>query len=242
MKARPLSVWAASAPSGIRRDNEVVNDDRSIVDDAHGLWLVGDASGPEYGGYHAPFGAGPGIATLVATFASAEGATIDRLGAAFRSAHTVMKGLGEQHEHARKGQPGLPAALAAADAVRPAVWDSWRGRSFAHFTASVTACAFGDDALVIAQIGTCRAYGSDGSSARLLVPEAVAMLGVGDDQATLVAVEPQVAIVLCTDGIHKERANLRDLFEARSREDVQRLVDRAASEGHDDATAVVLRF
>ncbi len=74
------------------------------------------------------------------------------------------------------------------------------------------------------------------------MPEVLATLGAGDDQARIVGVEPQVAIVLCSDGIHRERTNLRDLFEARSREDVQRLVDRAASEGGDDATAVVLRF
>ena len=74
------------------------------------------------------------------------------------------------------------------------------------------------------------------------MPEVLGVLGGGEDRAALVEIEPQVAVVLCSDGIHEERANLRDLFEARSREDVQRLVDRAAAEGRDDATAVVLRF
>src|SRR4051812_20517417 len=103
------------------------NDDRFCADPARGLFYVCDASGPTYGGYYAPFGVDPGLATFESVFRCEEGDAPLRLHKAVMAAHEHMRALSNVHDQAfetiRRTEPdGLRAALKAADAVRPSAW------------------------------------------------------------------------------------------------------------------------
>lgn len=155
-----VSTLAASAASGRWRD-ERANDDRFYVDSTHGLAFVVDASGPQYGGYHAPFAIDPGITTLVETFITSDAPTPERLTVSVRAAHAAMRAMNERYETVRAKRVGLEAARQAANAVRPSAWAGCD--SYAHFMGSLIACAVGRS-VVVAQIGACRAYRLDRSS------------------------------------------------------------------------------
>jgi hypothetical protein len=67
-----------------------------------------------------------------------------------------------------------------------------------------------------------------------------ALLGLS--HATFEVVEElRTPIVLCTDGTWSASRAIAQLFDARSADDVRRIVDTARTETRDDATAVVLR-
>jgi len=262
-----VSALAATAASGIWRD-ERVNDDRFHVDCARGIAFVVDALGPTYGGYYAPFAIDPGIAAFLETFhgSGALESTRERLIAAVHAAHNVMRAMDERYRVVRGSRPGGEASRKAADALRPPAWKSFD--SYAHFMGSLTACAVGQDAVVVAQIGNCRAYRLDQGIPELLVRDhtllsvleesgadpalieevrqssstlVAALLG-GDTLSLKVApISHPSKIALVTDCVWRHRTGLERLLQARTEEHVRDLVSECAKEGHDDATAVVLQ-
>jgi serine/threonine protein phosphatase PrpC len=153
---RGVNILAATARGGWAPES----DDRFLTDPALGLAVVADASGPTYGGYHAPFAIDPGLETLRAVLTGGDtgsgGAAADaRLKTAFAAANQRMWELSQAHERARGGRTGLAASQAAADAVRPSRWSHLRGP--AHFAGSVLAGLVDDGGLVIVGVGSCRA-------------------------------------------------------------------------------------
>ncbi len=257
-----VSAIAATASARLWSDSRI-NDDRFFVDRTLGLAFVVDASGPTYGGYHAPFAIDPGIATFVASFGDRAGSTRERLVRAVKAAQASMSAMNDGYEAQRSGRVGLAASRAAADAVRPASWASYD--SFAHFTGSLTACAVGPEAVVIAQIGGCRAYALDAGRPRQLVvdhtlaavleargasrdeveaarrdhPSVVtALLGSGSIEPYVVEVDGPRRIVLVTDGVWRCEGAIDDMLDARTEEALSRLVSRCSHSARDDATAV----
>lgn len=112
----------ARASSGFWAD-ERINDDRLYADATTGIAYVADASGPMYGGYHAPFAIDPGLVALVGAFRATSGSTRGRIQAAVNAAQTVMVAMHDEYEARRAGRVGLEAARAAADAVTNGVWE-----------------------------------------------------------------------------------------------------------------------
>src|SRR5205807_6267130 len=112
--------------------------------------------GPMYGGYHAPFAIDRGMHALDVAFRAARGSTRERIVVAVEIAHRTMREMHDAYEAVRGKRFGLEASRAAADAVRPREWSDYD--SYAHFMGSLTACAVGEDAVVIVQIGECHAY------------------------------------------------------------------------------------
>lgn len=181
------------------------SDLRWLADPARGLAYLADASGPRYGGYYAPFAIEPGLEALLAAF--------DRtrdVHAALLAADEQMRQLCEAHEAART-ERGLPAALLAADHVRPKQRERLRGTSYAHFTASCVACCIDGDAITFANVVSCHAYHlRDGALAQIVGDHALihagtviatTLLGMGpsreiaDGRCEVVAGDQ---IVLCT--------------------------------------------
>jgi hypothetical protein len=261
-----LSATGASVASGLWRD-ERINDDRLRFDLERGLAFVADASGPMYGGYHAPFAIDPGLAELARAFAEARGSTRQRLLAAVHAAHAVMRALGDRYEAVRAGRVGLEPALEAAAAVRPDAWRSYD--SHAHFMGSVTACAVGPDAAVLAQVGECRGYRASDAEPVLLAADhtlpsvleasgasseeverarrehwsvVVTLLGGEKLELNVVEIATPATVALVTNGVWRCDSELAALLRMRVREDVERLVARCARESQDDATAVVLEI
>ncbi|MFZ5895871.1 MAG: hypothetical protein ACOY0T_32750 [Myxococcota bacterium] len=261
----PSIVWsiAASASSGLWMD-ERINDDRFLVDAAAGLALVVDASGPTYGGYHAPFAIDPGVASFIETFTAGHGPTRERLVSAVRAAHAVMRAMYEDYEAQRAGRVGLEAARKATDAVRPQAWKDYE--ALAHFMGSLTACAVGPDAVVVAQVGECRAYSLRDQVPALLVPDhtlpsvleasgasreeveqarrdhssvVVALLGSETLHMNVVEIAAPTTIALVTNGVWQCNAELEEAFRMQTRDDLSRLVLRCSKAARDDATAVV---
>jgi hypothetical protein len=259
-----VSGTGATASSGLLRDARV-NDDRFHLDVATGLAFVVDASGPVYGGYHAPFAIDPGIDALVGSFSASRGATRDRLVAAVHAAHDAMRAMHDRYETQRAGRLGLEAARAAADAVRPAAWATFD--SLSHFMGSLTACAVGPDGAFVAQIGECRAYGLRDGVVSLLAQDhtlpsvleasgasreeverarrdhanvVVAMLGGETLPLTIVEVPTPATIVLATNGAWRCEDELARAFHVRTQQDLASLVAQCAARAQDDATAVVL--
>jgi serine/threonine protein phosphatase PrpC len=155
-----------------------VSDHRWRADTDVGLFYVADASGPTYGGYHAPFGIDPGLETLAAAFERGRDHSDRDLGPAVQAAHQEMRRLSLEYDEAfqarlRMGElDRLKAALAAADEVRPRLWRQFAGRSLAHYGASLTACSVTNgDSIAIAQVGSCRAYRARRGNLDLLVPD-----------------------------------------------------------------------
>ena len=147
------------------------NDDRVMVDQTLGLFVVADASGPTYGGYHAPFGVDPGLAALRETFTCDDGPPAERLQRAMLAAHGAMyaRELRFQAELKRHGTgKGLEAAFAATQAVREP-GHPWQN-TFAHFAAWVTALHL-DEGVHLAQVGACRAYRLREGKLELLCPD-----------------------------------------------------------------------
>jgi len=261
-----VSALAATAASGIWRD-ERINDDRFHFDCTRGLAFVADALGPTYGGYYAPFAIDPGISALLETFHGSDAfqSTRERLVTAVQAAHALMRAMDERYREVRGNRTGGEASRRAADALRPPAWQDFD--SYAHFMGSLTACAVGPDAVVLAQIGDCRAYRLDQGIPELLVrdhtllsvleesggdPAVIAELRqsssrvvaarLGGDTLPLkvAQIAPPVTIALVTDGVWRHRTGLERLMQARTQEHVRALVSDCAKEGHDDATAVVL--
>jgi serine/threonine protein phosphatase PrpC len=155
----PLTACAATARGGWAGDN----DDRWFADPDRGLFYVADGSGPTYGGYYAPFGLDAGLAAFLQAFDGAEGTGAARLRHALEAAHRQMRrsavAYDAAHDKFRETEAApFRASLLAADLVRPPSWEHLRGRSFAHFTGSLTACHIGPDSLAVIQVGSCRAY------------------------------------------------------------------------------------
>lgn len=253
----------ASAASGKWRD-ERINDDRFYADPACGLAFVVDASGPTYGGYHAPFAIDPGITALVEAFGASDELTRERLVTSVHTAHATMRAMNERYEAVRAGRVGLEAARRAADAVRPSTWEGYD--SYAHFVGSLTVCAVGRDTVIVAQIGQCRAYRLSDGCAELLArdhtlasvleasaasPEeveqarrdhshvVVAFLGGETLPLNVVEVAHPARLALVTDGVWRCEAALGKLSHASTQQDVQRVVAECASTSGQDATAVV---
>jgi serine/threonine protein phosphatase PrpC len=233
-----LSTAGASARGGWAPGN----DDRWLADLERGLLLVADASGPTYGGYHAPLGIEPGLAALLRGFDRATGDGERRLLEAFGAAHEEMRRIGQ---------------------VPP--------RPFTHCYASVTACClWGEDQLSIVQVGGCRAYRCRGGRAELLardqtLPSMFAAQGQEVDQGLLQAhrttvlhllgsgelsaesgtrpVQPGDTYVLCSDAVWAD-PELEELLmhfsEGVTEAEVQRAVSSCAARARGDATALVL--
>jgi serine/threonine protein phosphatase PrpC len=246
-----------------------INDDRLHVDADAGLAFVADASGPVYGGYWAPFAIDPGLAALIQTFGASTGTTRERLVGAVHAADAVMRKMAEQYEARRAERTGLEVARAVADAVRPAAWADWD--SFAHFGGSVTACAAGEDAVVVAQVGECRAYGQGPGGPELLVRDhtllsvleacgerrevleevrqhgasalsVVVLLGVTKLQVNVVEVAAPITLALVTNGVWRCDGALDDLLCATTPEELRARVERCAKVSRDEATAVLLEI
>lgn len=246
-------------------DDPRCNDDRTFADAHAGLACVVDASGPTYGGYYAPFAVDAAIDALVAAWSRGSGSTADRLVGAVGAAHEELVRGHAAFERARGGRTGLDATRAAADAVRPA---AWRGlASNAHFTASMTACATGDDGVVVVQVGDTRAYGVRDGAVTQLVPDhllvsqleasgasredldemrrvhgttVTKLLGMDPFAANVVAIPRPSRIILVTNGAWRASATVEALAQVRSYEDTCRVLARAAADTHDDASAVVI--
>jgi hypothetical protein len=75
-----------------------INDHRWSADLDRGLFYVADAFGPTYGGYYAPFGVDPGLATLTAAFDGGDGPGSRRLVGALEAAHREMRRLRREHD------------------------------------------------------------------------------------------------------------------------------------------------
>jgi serine/threonine protein phosphatase PrpC len=234
-------------------------DDRAFADPAGGLAYVADASGPTYGGYHAPFGIDPGLEALVA--AHCAGAGVE---GALRAADRTMWDLHLAHDKAFKAaltynSDRLAAGIHAANAVRPARWQHIK--SFAHFGGSLTLCALSDpNTVTIGQIGACRAYRIRRGVLELLVPDhtlgtvmkgkeldsfqrGIVTRGLGFTDALQAdvrsfATEPGDSYALCTDGVWM--TNEPALARLRTAEDAKRLVNECAQSRGDDAALVVL--
>jgi protein phosphatase len=181
------------------------NDDRLLVYKDNGLLVVADASGPTYGGYHAPRGVDVGLAAIVGGLEPS------------------------RHGHECDAECERSAFLAAARAMH--ALDVYgigvsRRPPLAHFWASVTSLRFAGARAVAAQIGTCRAYRwrrgaielllpdhslegmlrAQGQSAEASVHRGVALLMLGADplrsaDVRTADVEPGDRYVVCTDGV-----------------------------------------
>lgn len=265
-----LSFFRATAPGGWADGN----DDRLCADPARGLFYVGDASGPTYGGYYAPFGVDPALATFESVFRCEEGDAPARLRTALLAAHEHMRALSRAYNVAfeeihRKEPDGLRASLQAADRVRPASWERLRGRSFAHFTASLTACCIERDRLAVIQAGSGRAYRLRQDVSELLALDhtlpsilqaagkpseqaahfhrsvVVSMLGTSAElQVNEACGEARVEdrILLCSDGIwaHDEGNDaVAALLRASTATEFAEIVETAAAR-RCDATAVLI--
>lgn len=240
------------------------NDDRSLVDVARRLFIVADARGPSYGGYHAPLGADVALATITESLAP------ESLRAAFESANTTIHALHRAYQEAftarlRSTTDRLRASL---DACRQVARErlGLTIDSFAHFCLSLTALHFGDHSVTVAQIGTCRAYRKRGERVELLVADhalatilraqgkreeaachpgvATRMLGANPTAAVDVlelAVEPGDRYALCSDGMWDaldDRALRRALDCSDAATGALALAEAAC--GDDDATTAVI--
>lgn len=151
------------------RCSGVESDHRIHLDVEHGLFVLADAKGPTYGGYHAPFAIDPGVEALVASYRAQQ-----HLGRAFAAAHTAMRGVATtldaacERRRAESGADPLRAAFAAADDVRPPRFTHLAGRSFAHAGASMIALAASSGKVALAWVGNCRAYRVRGGTAEVL--------------------------------------------------------------------------
>jgi serine/threonine protein phosphatase PrpC len=189
-----------------------------------------------------------------------------------------MRRLASAHDNAfearlRAGeQDRQRAAMAAADEVRPARWAHLMGKSFGHFSGSITACCSSDsNSVAIAQVGAGRAYRCRAGKLELLVldhmlstlvaahanmagdpdphPGVVTSLLGGSNELRLdeatVSVEAGDAIILCSHSVWSRSGELvADLCRRRVGDvaDVERLVAERAVREKHDATMVVIRF
>ncbi|TKD11922.1 SpoIIE family protein phosphatase [Polyangium fumosum] len=154
------------------------NDDRWRIDERRGLFLVADASGPTYGGYHAPFGVDPGLAAIAEAL---DGGDSDedgeaRLRAALWAAHSMMRAIHDRQEELAKavqqtrGGDRLDASLDASDALRDRC--RWPHRVFSHHAAWCTALSrWRGDRVSVAQVGGCRAHRIRGRAIEQLLPD-----------------------------------------------------------------------
>ncbi|MGE5181416.1 MAG: PP2C family protein-serine/threonine phosphatase [Acidobacteriota bacterium] len=235
----PVTFVAASAAGGWAAMNEQ-NDDRWRGERSR--FVVADASGPHYGGYYAPFGVDYAIELLYITqdlagVVAAADAWLRMRDAAYRAAMPP-------------GGDRLAAARHAADAVRPPAWEHLRGRSFAHFTASVAVADLDGARATIAQVGSCRIYRRRGDVLELIARDhclaapheevVVACLGAGKLRVSIteLAVAPGDRLVLCTDGAWRCGDDLvRRLCDA---DDLAEVLAAAAAQRRDSATALVV--
>jgi serine/threonine protein phosphatase PrpC len=227
------------------------NDDRCVIRQSEGLFLIADASGPTYGGYYHPIGTTEAIQAvvdgLVAAPACDDGSP---LRAGIDAAHTLLNGFEQrwrtEFEVEVKMTPNnrLDASLRASRTVAKACF----GRdlnAFVHFALSITALYFTKSTVTVGQIGSCRAYRvRDGQACLLLSDHSLATMTGEPDQASVCvrllgagtmaeaqyrteSVAPGDVYVLLTDGVWTELAT----------EDVARLV-AAGREGEPDELAV----
>lgn len=249
------------------------NDDRGHADPARGLFYVGDASGPTYGGYYAPFGVDPALATFQSVFRCEEGDAAQRMRKALLAAHEHMRALYMTYEAEvarihRSELDGLRASLQAADVVRPAAWERLRGKSFAHFASSLTACSIESNKLSVIQVGSNRAYRlRDGVSELLLLDHTLhselvaegkpldtipsfyinvvgSLLGISEDlkiREVTCDLQPGDRVLLCSDGIWAQEAGksaISALLAATTQQQLDEVVTAVA--GRCDATALLL--
>lgn len=226
----PSRIVLVGAASAIGR-RWGVNDDRVLWDEATLLAGVADASGPEYGGYHAPFAVDPALELLVAAFGSAQGDRAARLHESVFAADAFCRRqerrLRDAHAVAKESCGDLiRASLIAADSLRPAAWAAHRGRSHAHHFTSLTALTSDSGRVLIEQCGSTRAYLLRAGNLTHLAPDhalssflraqgrlqeavlqrgaVLAALGAGDHLASVAAqstIERGDRIALVSDGV-----------------------------------------
>lgn len=179
------------------------SDDRVHVDVDRGLFLVADALGPRYGGYHAPLGVEVALRIVAERLkvrsSGSVGDAEEEMRAAFAEAGTKMFELDRAYYEAFKAAPrdGNPSLLAAREIAL-----SRLGRDIdthAHFYASISALRVSDDFVTVAQIGSCRAYRLRAGTLSLLMSEHA----VGERNTSMIAcrmlgAEPQGLVDLCS--------------------------------------------
>ncbi len=244
------------------------NDDRVRLEPAVGLAIVADASGPRYGGYHAPFGIDLALDAFVRAFLA--GGLRPGLEAADHHLRGLASTFDLELERVKQSERNpLSASAKTADLVRPPHWQHLRGRSLAHFAASVTACAFAGNTLTLVQAGACRAWRRRDAAIELLLNDhtlqsvmlargeadvsaphlrdvCTSLLGVGPltIDETSCSVSAGDRVLLCTPGVwtHDDGTRLvHTLFDAEG-EAFEALLRSAASHWRVDATAVLLAF
>jgi hypothetical protein len=221
-----LSLDAAAATRQGRTPFTQTSDDRIHIDVARQLFLVADALGPSYGGYHAPLGVDVGLEAIIERLAAAPPGVLDEdeaeLRAAFAGAGSKMFELERAHHVAfeaalqrgdRKDRTGASrqAAIEIASTRLGRTLDS-----HAHFYASITAFRFSGAFGTVAQVGTCRAYLYRDGALSLLVREhssseearrttiATRLLGCipgGTADVSSFPIERGDRILLCSDGL-----------------------------------------
>ncbi len=244
------------------------NDDRVVWDEAKLLGCLADASGPGYGGYHAPFGVEPALERLRAAFESAPGDAGSRLHEAMSEADHVCRVLERRLRDALGRGRGVRAAQLAADAVRPARWEALRGRSLGHCFTSLTALSCELGRVFIEQCGSSRAYLLRAGRLTLLAPDqtlssmlraegrhdeaeahpgvTTALLGAGDRLQSVGAtstIERGDRLALVSDGVwggDAGESRVLALLRADGPSPMTSIVQAAAEASRDDASALSL--
>jgi hypothetical protein len=182
--------WTAHAATtaGSAADWWGENDDRWRIDPRRGFAYVADASGPTYGGYHAPFAVDAALGSFARVFDDTRGPPSERLGTAIIAAHAHARELSDAHRialaRASQQSDDDEVALRVSAMLCPPVFERLRGATRAHYTFSLTAIAIEGDTLALVQVGSSRCYRLRDEELTLLASDhtlATALADQGDD-------------------------------------------------------------